>query len=323
MGGGMSETYLVTGGAGFIGSHVVEELLKRGESVRVIDNFSTGHRENLSDFARDVHLVEGDLRSYERAHRAVAGADYVIHLAALPSVPRSVQDPLTTNAVNITGTLNILLAARDAGVRRVVTASSSSVYGPSAVSPKDESLVPSPISPYGVSKLAAEQYTAAFHAVYGLETVALRYFNVFGPRQDPNSQYSGVVPLFIKSALEGRDPVIYGDGLQTRDFTYVSNVLEATLSALSSGKAAGRVINVGCGGSHSLLDLVAAIEQASGRPLKPSFAPERAGDVKDSCADISRARDLLGYEPRVSFGEGVGNTFEAVATHLALPHSQR
>jgi len=204
-----------------------------------------------------VHLVEGDLRSYERAHNAMAGVDCVIHLAALPSVPRSAQDPLTTNAVNITGTLNILLAAHDAGVRRVVTASSSSVYGPSAVSPKHEALVPGPISPYGVSKLAAEQYTAAFHAVYGLETVALRYFNVFGPRQDPNSQYSGVVPLFIKSALDGRDPVIYGDGLQTRDFTYVSNVVEATLAALSSDKAAGRVINVGCGGSHSLLDLVA------------------------------------------------------------------
>ena len=309
----MGETYLVTGGAGFIGSHVVDELLRRGESVRVIDNFSTGHRENLSKTLGDVHLVEGDLRSYERAHNAVAGVDYVIHLAALPSVPRSVQDPLTTNAVNITGTLNILLAARDAGVRRVVTASSSSVYGPSAVSPKHESLVPSPISPYGVSKLAAEQYTAAFHAVYGLETVALWYFNVFGPRQDPNSQYSGVVPLFITSALEGKNPVIYGDGLQTRDFTYVSNIVDATLSAMSADKAAGRVINVGCGDSHSLLDLVAAIEQAWGQPLAPGFAPERAGDVKHSCADISLGRELIGYEPRVSFDEGVGATFTALA----------
>jgi len=308
----MSETYLVTGGAGFIGSHVVDELLRRGKSVRVIDNFSTGHRENLSKTLGDVHLVEGDLRSYERAHNAVAGVDYVIHLAALPSVPRSVQDPLTTNAVNITGTLNILLAARDAGVRRVVTASSSSVYGPSAVSPKHESLVPSPISPYGVSKLAAEQYTAAFHAVYGLETVALRYFNVFGPRQDPNSQYSGVVPLFIKSALDSRDPVIYGDGLQTRDFTYVSNVVEATLSALSSENARGRVINIGCGASHSLLDLVAAIEQASGLPVAPRFAPERPGDVKHSCADISLARELLGYEPHVAFDQGVRATYAAL-----------
>jgi UDP-glucose 4-epimerase len=302
----------VTGGAGFIGSHVVDELLRRGKSVRVIDNFSTGHRDNLSRTLGDVHLVEGDLRSYERAHNAVAGVHYVVHLAALPSVPRSVQDPLTTNAVNITGTLNVLLAARDAGVKRVVTASSSSVYGPSAASPKHESLVPGPISPYGVSKLAAEQYTAAFHTVYGLETVALRYFNVFGPRQDPNSQYSGVVPLFIKSALDGKDPVIYGDGLQTRDFTYVSNVVEATLSALSADKAVGRVINVGCGGSHSLLDLVAAIEQASGRSLSPSFAPERPGDVRHSCADISLARELLEYEPDVRFEDGIDKTHRAL-----------
>jgi len=309
----MSDTYLVTGGAGFIGSHVVEELLRRGESVRVIDNFSTGHRENFVGGAHDIHLVEGDLRSYERAHHAVAGADCVIHLAALPSVPRSIQDPLTTNAVNITGTLNVLLAARDAGVRRVVTASSSSVYGSSADSPKHEGLVPRPISPYGVSKLAAEQYTAAFHSVYGLETVALRYFNVFGPRQDPNSQYSGVVPLFIKSVLNHEDPVIYGDGLQTRDFTYVSNVVEATLAATHVDGAPGHVINVGCGGSHSLLDLVAAIERKAERRVTLRFAAERSGDVRHSCANISLARELLGYAPRISFADGVGMTFESVA----------
>jgi len=315
----MSDLCLVTGGAGFIGSHVVGELLARGKAVRVIDNFSTGRRENLSPYGDAVELVEGDLRSYERAHTAVAGVDSVIHLAALPSVPRSVQDPLTTNAVNITGTLNILLAARDARVRRVITASSSSVYGAAADSPKHEGLVPAPISPYGVSKLAAEQYTTAFHSVYGLETVALRYFNVFGPRQDPSSQYSGVVPLFIKHALEGRQPVIYGDGLQTRDFTYVANVVQATLSALSAEAACGHVINVGCGGSHSLLDLVTAIEAACDHSLIPRFAAMRPGDVKHSCADITLARELLGYTPHISFAEGVRRTFEAIATDLAAP----
>ena len=309
----MAEQYLVTGGAGFIGSHLVDALLRRGDRVRVVDNFSTGHRENLAGVLGDVHLVEGDLRSYERAHNAVKGARFVVHLAALPSVPRSVQDPLTTNEVNVTGTLNVLLAARDAGVERVVLASSSSVYGANPESPKRETLVPQPISPYGVSKLAAEQYALAFNEVYGLAATALRYFNVFGPRQDPRSQYSGVVPLFIRCALEGRDPVIYGDGRQTRDFTYVSNVVEATLSAVTSARAAGRVMNVGCGRPHTLLELIGAVADASGRPLRPTTAAERSGDVRHSCADISCAVELLDYKPRISFEEGVRLTYQAMS----------
>jgi UDP-glucose 4-epimerase len=308
----MADLYLVTGGAGFIGSHVVETLLHRGRRVRVFDNFSTGRRENLTGMLDDVELVEGDLRSYERAHTAVRGVRHVIHLAALPSVPRSVQDPLTTNEVNVTGSLNVLLAARDADVERVVLASSSSVYGANAESPKRETLVPQPISPYGVSKLAAEQYAMAFHDVYKLQTVALRYFNVFGPRQDPTSQYSGVVPLFIRCAMDGRRPVIYGDGLQTRDFTYVANVVDATLSATTAPGAAGGVMNIGCGDPHALLELISAIEDACGRSLEPESAPERAGDVKHSCADISRAAQLLSYRPKVDFAEGVRLTYQSM-----------
>jgi UDP-glucose 4-epimerase len=308
--------YLVTGGAGFIGSHVVTELLRRGHAVRVLDNFSTGHRHNLGAVGGEVEVFEGDMRSYERAHNAVKGADYVIHLAALPSVPRSVQDPLTTSEANITGTLNVLLAARDNGVRRVVMASSSSIYGANAAMPKREDLVPQPISPYAVSKLAAEQYARAFATVYGLETVALRYFNVFGPRQDPTSQYSGVVPRFMRLALEGGRPVVYGDGLQSRDFTYVANVVDATLSAALAPEAPGAICNVGCGDPKTVLDLVAAVAKVSGRTLEPEFAPPRPGDVKHSFADISLARRLLGYEPAVSFGEGIERTFAWLADDL-------
>jgi UDP-glucose 4-epimerase len=314
----VSDTYLVTGGAGFIGSHVVTELLARGHRVRILDNFSTGRRGNLGLVDGDVELVEGDVRSYERAHNAVRGADYVIHLAALPSVPRSVQDPLTTSAVNVTGTLNILLAARDEKVRRVVMASSSSIYGANATMPKHEGLVPAPISPYAVSKLAAEQYAAAFWSVYGLETVALRYFNVFGPRQDPTSQYSGVVPRFMRLVLEGGQPVIYGDGTQSRDFTYVANVVDATLRAATAKDAPGAVCNIGCGAPKTVLDLVAAIGAVAGREVRPSFAPERVGDVKHSFADISAARELLGYEPAVDFATGVARTFESVAEETGL-----
>jgi UDP-glucose 4-epimerase len=309
----VAEKYLVTGGGGFIGSHVVDELLARGHAVKVLDNFSTGRRSNIAHVLGDIELVEGDVRSYERANTAVAGVDAVVHLAALPSVPRSVQDPLTTTEVNVTGTLNVLLAARDREVRRVVLASSSSVYGANEFLPKHEELIPHPISPYAVSKLAAEQYAMAFSAVYGLETIALRYFNVFGPRQDPDSQYSGVVALFLRLAAEGGRPAVCGDGTQTRDFTYVSNVVDATLLAAQAPQASGSVLNIGCGASYSVLDLIAAIEKATGRPMEPTFGPDRPGDVKHSFANIDRARARIGYEPSVPFDEGVRRTHHALA----------
>jgi UDP-glucose 4-epimerase len=313
----MVDVYLVTGGAGFIGSHVVTELLERGHTVRILDNFSTGRRDNLAAIDGDVEVFEGDVRSYERAHNAVRGCECVIHLAALPSVPRSIQDPLTTSAVNITGTLNTLLAARDAGVRRVVFGSSSSIYGVSEAMPKHEAVMPEPISPYAVSKLAAEQYTHAFWAVYGLETVVLRYFNVFGPRQDPNSQYSGVVPLFMRLALEGKDPLVFGDGLQSRDLTYVANVVDATLSAATVEGAAGSICNIACGAPKTVLDLLAAISRVAERDITPQFAPPRLGDVKHSFADITAARTILGYEPRVDFDTGIALTFRSVAAEVA------
>ncbi|HJW74133.1 MAG TPA: SDR family oxidoreductase [Thermoleophilia bacterium] len=308
----MSDTYLVTGGAGFIGSHVVEELLRRGHGVRILDNFSTGRRSNIAHVSDDIEVVEGDLRSYERVHAAVRGTDRVIHLAALPSVPRSVQDPLTSNETNVTGTLNTLLAARDENVSRVVLASSSSVYGANDGMPKREDMVPQPISPYGVSKLAAEQYGRAFSSVYGLETVALRYFNVFGPRQDPNSQYSGVVPIFIRAAQERRECVVYGDGLQSRDFTYVTNVVDATLKAATVEGAGGAICNIGCGAAFTVLDLIAAVSKAAGHELRTRFEPPRPGDIKHSFADISLARSVLGYEPTVGFEQGVESTWRSL-----------
>jgi len=313
----VGDLYLVTGGAGFIGSHVVVALLERGHTVRVLDNFSTGRRGNLAAVDGQVEVFEGDMRSYERAHNAVKGADFVIHLAALPSVPRSVQDPLTTNEANITGTLNVLLAARDNGVRRVVLASSSSVYGANDAMPKREDLVPQPISPYAVSKLAAEQYARAFSTVYGLETVSLRYFNVFGPRQDPTSQYSGVVPRFMRLAIDGGRPVVFGDGDQSRDFTYVANVVDATLRSTSAPDAAGAIMNIGCGDPKTVLDLIAAVARVAGRALDPEFAPPRAGDVKHSYADITLARTVLGYEPGVRFDEGIERTFTWLASEMS------
>jgi len=301
----MSDLYLVTGGAGFIGSHIIDELLARGHRVRVLDNFSTGRRENIVHVSDDIELIEGDITSYERVHNAAKGVDVVIHLAALPSVPRSIQDPLTTHQVNTTGTLNVLLAARDEGVRRVVIASSSSVYGANPLLPKREDMVLLPISPYGVTKLAAERYCMAFSEVYGLETVALRYFNVFGPRQNPNSQYSAVIPKFVDMARSGQRPVIYGDGSQTRDFTYVRNVVEGTLAATSAPKASGHAMNVACGVSSSVLDLVETIRQVLGVELPYDLEPTRIGDIKDSYADISLARELLGFEPTVSLEQGI------------------
>jgi UDP-glucose 4-epimerase len=289
----------------------VDELLKRGHRVRVLDNFATGSRENLAHVNDDIELVEGDIQSYERVHNAARGVDYVIHEAALPSVPRSIQDPLTTHQVNTTGTLNVLLAARDEGVRRVVIASSSSVYGANAQLPKREDMMLLPISPYGVTKLAAERYCMAFSQAYGLETAALRYFNVFGPRQNPYSQYSAVIPKFLDIAANGGRAVVHGDGTQTRDFTYVRNVVEGTLAAATAPKASGHAMNVACGASNSLLDLVETIGQVLGRPLECDFEPERVGDIHDSYADISLARDLLGFEPKIRLEDGIRLTAEA------------
>ena len=308
----MADKYLVTGGAGFIGSNVVDELLRRGYLVRVIDNFSTGRRSNLDHLRGEVEIVEGDIRSYERVHNAVRGVDYVIHEAALPSVPRSVQDPLTTNDVNVTGTLNVLLSARDEGVKRVVFASSSSVYGANPALPKLEDLQPMPLSPYGVAKLAGEQYCMAFFHVYGLETVPLRYFNVFGPRQDPASEYSAVIPRFMRMMHAGQAPTVFGDGMQTRDFTHVSNVVQATCDAAMREGAAGEIMNVAYGRSHTLRDLVAIMATALGCQVGPVYAPARAGDVRDSYADVTKARELLGYEPLVSLEDGIRSMAESV-----------
>ena len=297
--------YLVTGGAGFIGSHLVEELVKRGEQVRVLDNFSTGKRENLSDLQEKIELVEGDIRSYHIVREVVQGVDFVLHQGALPSVPRSINDPITTNEVNVGGTLNILDAARDAGVKRVVYASSSSVYGANKALPKREDMIPQPISPYAVAKLTGEKYCHVFSRTYGLETVALRYFNVFGPRQDPQSQYSAVIPRFIVGMMEGQELTIHGDGTQSRDFTYVSNVVEANLLAVHAEGVSGEAFNLACGASMSLNEVVEKIAQTLDCEGNIVYGPPRSGDVARSQADISRAGKYLGYEPLVEAREGL------------------
>jgi len=301
-------TYLVTGGAGFIGSNIVETLLARGETVRVLDNFLTGRRENLVPFLDRIALTEGDIRDLDLVRQTVAGCDYVLHQAALPSVPRSVEDPLTAHEINITGTLNVLMASRDAGVKRVVFASSSAVYGESDVPAKHEGIAPCPISPYGAGKAAGEAYCMAFNAVYAIEAVALRYFNVFGPRQDPASQYAAVVPLFIGAILQGRPPTIFGDGEQSRDFTYVANVVEANLLAATAPAAAGHVINVACGQRITVNQLATAIAGALDATVTPVHTGERAGDIRHSLADIALARQLLGFEPAVGFEDGLART---------------
>jgi nucleoside-diphosphate-sugar epimerase len=306
----MSRRVLVTGGGGFIGSNLVRALLERGDAVRVLDNFSTGNRRNLAEIAGDVEIVEGELRSYERVHNAVRGIELVFHQGALPSVPRSVHDPLTTSAVNVEGTLNVLLAARDESVRRVVFASSSSVYGNSGTLPRVETSSPDPISPYAVSKLAAERYCVGFSAVYGLETVCLRYFNVFGPRQDPTSQYAAVVPRFLLAVAEGRAVPVHGDGTQSRDFTYVANVVEANLLAADAPGASGRVLNVATGRSTSVNALADLIGEVVGRPAVKTYLPTRAGDVRDSWADVTAAREVLGFEPLVDLEEGLRRAAE-------------
>lgn len=308
----MSRRTLVTGGAGFIGSNLVRALLERGDSVRVLDNFSTGNRANLLGLEDDVEVVEGELRSYERVHNAVRGVELVFHQGALPSVPRSVQDPLTTSAVTIEGTLNVLLAARDEDVRRVVYASSSSVYGNSGTLPRTETQQPDPISPYAVAKLSAERYCVSFDRVYGLETVALRYFNVFGPRQDPKSQYAAVVPRFLAAIDAGEAVPIHGDGTQSRDFTYVANVVEANLLAGDREGVSGRVLNIATGRQASVNELADAIGAILGKPVEKSHLPVRAGDVRDSWADVSAAREVLGYEAGVGLEDGLRLTAEAL-----------
>jgi nucleoside-diphosphate-sugar epimerase len=306
---------LVTGGAGFIGSNLAHALLARGDEVRLLDNFSTGHRSNLE--ALDADLVEGDLRSYERVAAAVDGVEVVFHQGALPSVPRSIQDPLTSAAVSVEGTLNVLLAARDAGVRRVVFASSSSVYGNAPGMPRRESQPVAPLAPYAVSKLAAEQYCMVANRVYGVETVALRYFNVFGERQDPMSGYAAVIPKFIRLMLDGQRPTIFGDGETSRDFTHVENVVEANLAAAADPAAAGRVMNIAIGSSHTLNELVGTLRRLLDSDLEPEYAPHRPGDVPESLADVSLARELIGYEPRVAFEEGLQRTIAWIVEQRA------
>ncbi len=303
---------LVTGGAGFIGSNLVRALLERGDHVRVLDNFATGSRANLTGLERDVEVVEGDLRSFERVHVAVRGIEIIYHQGALGSVPRSVQDPLTSTAVNVEGTLNVLLAARDSGVRRVVFASSSSVYGDGGTFPRVETAAPNPLSPYAVAKLAAERFCVTFHRVYGLETVALRYFNVFGPHQDPSSQYAAVVPKFIRAIADGTPVTIEGDGGQSRDFTYVANVVAANLLAADAAGAAGAVLNVATGGSETVNVLADTIGRLLGRAVERQHAPARAGDVRESWADVSAAREALGYVPAVGLEEGLRRTIDSL-----------
>ena len=300
-------SYLVTGGAGFIGSHLVEELVRRGERVRVADSFITGKRDNLAHIP-GVELVEGDLADFAVAQRAVAGIEYVLHQAAIPSVPRSVQDPITSNRANIDASVNVLVAARDAGVKRLVYAGSSSAYGNTPTLPKVETMATAPLSPYALQKLVSEQYCQMFTQLYGLETVTIRYFNVFGPRQDPSSPYSGVISLFIRALVEGRAPTIYGDGEQTRDFTYVANVVDGVLRACSAPDASGEVINVATGGRISLNELFRALRDLTDAGVEPLYAATRAGDVRDSQADIDKAGRLLGYQPTVTLEQGLEKT---------------
>lgn len=312
-------SYLVTGGAGFVGSNLVESLLRAGHDVRVLDDFSTGRRENLADVESwrgagggSFRLIEGDIRDRDTVRAAVAGVDFVLHQAAMPSVPRSVRDPVNSNAVNIGGTLLLLEAARDARVARFVFASSSSIYGESEELPKRESMRRAPMSPYGLQKMTAEAYCAIFHSLYGLPTVALRYFNIFGPRQDPGSEYSAVIPKFIARIRQGRAPTIHGDGEQTRDFTFVDNAVQANLLACEAGDGAlGRTFNVGCGDRISLNDLVRELFALAGDEPRAEHGPERAGDIKHSLAAIDEARERLGYRPTVDIREGLRRTWDA------------
>lgn len=307
-------TFLVTGGAGFIGSHIAEALVGHHNKVRILDNLSTGHLSNLDSIRDQVEFVEGDLLDAKTVESVVDGVDCIFHEAALASVPRSVKDPLATNAACVTGTLTLLDAARRAGVRRLVYAASSSAYGDQPYSSKRETDLPGPLSPYAVAKLAGEHYCRAFAATYHFETVAIRYFNVFGPRQDPNSPYSAVIPKFITAILSGTPPTIYGDGLQSRDFTYVENVVHGNLLAADAQDVSGRVFNIACGGSITLLELLDSLNSLLGTQVEPVFEKQRPGDVRQSLADISLARRLLDYEPRVSLHEGLARSIEYYKT---------
>ncbi len=314
-------TVLVTGGGGFVGSHLAAHLALVGHEVRVLDNFSSGRRSNTDMLPDDMELVEGDIQSYERVHNAVAGCEAVLHQAALPSVSRSVQDPLTSNATNVTGTLNVLLAARDAGVRRVVFASSSSVYGIAPEVPTSEDAATAPASPYAAAKLACEGYCRSFGEVYGLETVVLRYFNVFGPRQDPRSQYAAVIPSFITALRSGGAPTVFGDGEQSRDFTFVDDVVEASVLAMDADAAAGQILNVACGRSTTVNDLLGRLGAIIGSDVEAVYAPPRPGEGRHSGADIGLIRTTLGWEPRVDLDEGLHRTverFEAESLHMLL-----
>ncbi|QBD83538.1 SDR family oxidoreductase [Ktedonosporobacter rubrisoli] len=307
--------YLVTGGAGFIGSHIAETLLKQGEAVRILDNIATGRQANLEalrEYAERVEFIDGDIRDAKLVRTAVEGTEVVFHQAALASVPRSIADPVASLETNINGTQNVLLAARDAGVRRVVYASSSSVYGNTPTLPKHEEMPTAPMSPYAVQKLTGELLCGVFTRIYGLETVALRYFNVFGPRQDPASEYAAVIPRFITALLEKRRPIVFGDGEQTRDFTYVENVVQANLLAATAPAASGAAMNVGCGDQISLNSVLQIAGDLLGVRVDAEYREPRAGDVRDSLADISKAQRLLGYKPTVDFREGLARTIRAL-----------
>jgi len=312
--------YLVTGGAGFIGSHIAETLLKQGESVRIFDNLATGRSANLEAlywYSKQIEIINGDLRDLEAVKRAVAGTEVVFHQAALASVPRSIADPITSLETNINGTQNVLLAARDASVRRVVYASSSSVYGNTPTLPKHEGMPTAPMSPYAVQKLTGELLCGVFTRIYGLEAVALRYFNVFGPRQDPTSEYAAVIPRFLTALIEQRRPIVFGDGEQTRDFTYVDNVVQANLLAATSKAAVGAAMNIGCGETISLNGVLRLAGELIGRPGEAEYREPRPGDVRDSFADISKAKQLLGYTPSVLFPEGLARTLASLRSTRA------
>ena len=302
--------YLVTGGAGFIGSNIVKSLLEQGENVRIIDNISTGKRKNIQPFLDKIEFFEESISDFDSCLKAVSDMDFILHQAAIPSVPRSVENPLRSNEANVTGTVNLLTAAKDKKIRRFVYAGSSSAYGNVKVSPKVETLRPEPLSPYAVSKLAGEHYCKAFNECFGLETVCLRYFNVFGPNQDPTSQYSAVIPKFITCVLDDVPPPIQGDGTQSRDFTFVQNNVRANLLACTAKKAPGETFNIACGSNTNLLELVQMINEILEKEVKPEFHSRRPGDVKHSLADITKARDLLGYKAEISFREGLTETIE-------------